>query len=72
MALSPRVGRAPWPVSDLARLWENSHAVAKRRRGPRMRSVAGVPAQGQESATMISGLSELLGEIYNVGTVPGD
>lgn len=70
-SLSPRVGRATsqQPVSDLARLWENSHEVAKTRRGPRTGPVTGVTAQGQESA-MISGLSELLGEIYNVDTVP--
>lgn len=49
-------------MSDLARLWENSHKVAKRRRGPRTGSGAGVTAKGQESAAMISGLFDLFGK----------
>lgn len=58
-------------MSDLARLWENSHKVAKRRRGPRTGSGAGVTAEGQESAAMISGLFDLFGKIYNVNIIPG-
>lgn len=46
IVLSPHVGRlsSHQPASDLARLWEISHRVAKRRRGPRMEPVTGVTA----------------------------